>query len=102
MTSFAPRTSGGSEWTFGRMTKYSDRFDELSEWVLEATTCFGEALAPVLREIVSLIAEFCIHWRRTMLRQSLSRWMPDRLAAFVASRCPECWLPRLRWENHAL
>lgn len=76
-------------------------FEQIQTAVLEFTRILTETLRPIYERLVEQIYVYVILLRREQLYLSLPDWVPDRLARFIADRCPERWLPELRIEDES-
>lgn len=76
-------------------------FERIQAAVLELMRAWVEAMRPTYERLIKQIHAYVILIRREQLYLSLPRWIPDRLARFVADRCPERWLPEWRIEDES-
>lgn len=75
------------------------KFEQIQTAVLKFMRALTEAVRPAFERLVEQIHIYVVLLRREQLYRSLPYWVPDRLARFVADRCPERWLPELRVEE---
>lgn len=73
--------------------------EQIRTAILEFMRALAKAVRPAFERLVEQVYIYVILLRREQLYQSLSNWIPDRLARFVADRCPERWLPELKVEE---
>jgi len=67
---------------------------------IEAASIINRALKPILEELTVWAKVTYVALQREQLYRRIPKWVPDQWAAWIATRCPEQLLPKLRLENN--
>jgi hypothetical protein len=72
-------------------------WSELCDQIVVAWERFCEAWRPAFRAFIDAIQPVFVTMRRVQLADSLTPYVGERVADWLAFRCPERWLPQARW-----
>ena len=76
----------------------AEQWTEVSQSLTEAVAQFQvifEAMAEIVRQVTAALVECWDSAWRKVLYYRLGRYLPDRLAAWIAGHMPQSWL--FRW-----
>lgn len=78
------------------MLEYKTVIAKVNQACKEWVAAIAEMMSPVFDTLTKNLLVISVCLRRVQLYRSLSTWLPDSVACFVADHWPKRWLPRLR------